>query len=81
MSDSLQNITTFVRENPIEAAAELQRLRELKAQLIRTLEMGLARLKQPMPQGLDVHKLMGEYAERSGAGSGTIIAALAELKK
>lgn len=81
MSESLDDLITFVRDNPIEAAAELQRLRSLKAWLIRTLEMGHRQLEKPMPEGLDVLDLMGEYAERSGVGRGTIGAALAELKK
>lgn len=78
---SNQDLLTFVRNEPVKAAAELQRLRDLKAWLIQTLEMGQRQLEQPMPDKLDLVGLMGEYAERSGVGRGTIGAALAELKK
>lgn len=76
-----QTTITFVRDCPNEAAEELAKLRALKAWLIRTLEMGHRQLEKPMPEGLEIGDLMGEYAERSGVGRGTISAALAELKK
>lgn len=76
-----QTTITFVLDNPNEAAEELAKLRALKAWLIRTLEMGHRQLEKPMPEGLEIGDLMGEYAERSGVGRGTISAALAELKK
>jgi hypothetical protein len=78
---NLQDISNFVLDEPLKAAAELQRLRELKAWLIRTLEMGQRQLEKPMPEGLEIGDLMGEYAERSGVGRGTIGAALSELRK
>jgi hypothetical protein len=76
-----QSVITFVLDEPEKAAAELQQLRALKAWLIRTLEMGHAQLEKPMPEGLEIGDLMGEYAEPSGVGRGTISAALKELKK
>jgi hypothetical protein len=76
-----QDLIAFVRNDPVKAAAELQRLRSLKAWLIATFEMAQTQLAKPMPDGLDLVGLMGEYAERSGVGRGTITAALSELKK
>lgn len=76
-----QELIAFVSNEPVKAAAELQRLRALKAWLITTLEMAQTQLTKPMPDGLDLVGVMGEYAERSGVGRGTIGAALSELKK
>lgn len=76
-----QELIAYVLDEPERAAAELHRLRALKAWLIRTLEMAHTQLEKPMPERLGIRELMGEYAERSGVGRGTIGAALAELKK
>lgn len=80
MSDSLQDISNFVLDEPLKAAEELQRLRSLKARLIRTLEPAQAQLQKPVPAGLDMAATMHAYSERSGLGFGTINTALNMLR-
>jgi hypothetical protein len=78
---SNQEIMAFVLDCPNEAAEELEQLRALKAWLIQTLEPALNQLLMPMPAGLDLLGMAGEYAERAGYARGAISAALDELKK
>lgn len=78
MSD--QEIITFVLDNPNEAAEELERLRKMQSDLITELTAALSQLDAPMPTGLELMALAGQYAERSGYAIATIRGALADLK-
>lgn len=80
MDEKHNEIMKYVLDEPEQAAREIGRMRKLKAELIADLKASLTRLDVPMPKGLELMALAGEYAERSGYATATIRFALKDLE-